>query len=78
MILEIVFWLFITLLLISLLLTYIFNMGTTLWEIFVSLINTKTVDLRTKFGEWAGKKKIHKNILYILFFEKEKIIFKNI
>ncbi|KAG6803641.1 inactive hydroxysteroid dehydrogenase-like protein 1 isoform X1 [Apis mellifera caucasica] len=53
MILEIVFWLFFTLLLISLLLTYIFNMGTTLWEIFVSLINTKTVDLRTKFGEWA-------------------------
>lgn len=76
MILEIVFWLFFTLLLISLFLTYIFNMGTTLWEIFVSLINTKTVDLRTKFGEWAGK--IHKNILDILFLKREKIIFKNI
>lgn len=43
-------------------------MGTTLWEIFVSLINTKTVDLRTKFGEWAGKiHKIYINKKYIRY-----------
>lgn len=27
----------------------------TLWEIIIQIYDKKSVDLRTKFGEWAGK-----------------------
>lgn len=53
MLLQIAFWPIIVLLLVWLSLNYIRKFVNTLWEIFMPLIGTKPVDLRSKYGEWA-------------------------
>ncbi|XP_076752429.1 inactive hydroxysteroid dehydrogenase-like protein 1 [Xylocopa sonorina] len=51
--LQIAFWLLIGLLFVWLLSSSISNVISALWEIFMPIIDSKPVDLRTKFGEWA-------------------------
>lgn len=52
--LRMIFWLLIGLLFFWLLLDYVSKIVGILWEILVPIIDSKPVDLRTKFGEWAG------------------------
>ncbi|XP_076166474.1 inactive hydroxysteroid dehydrogenase-like protein 1 [Ptiloglossa arizonensis] len=51
--LQIALWLPIGLLVFWLLLNYIGKIVDALWEILMPIIDTKPIDLRTKFGEWA-------------------------
>nr|XP_003706965.2 PREDICTED: inactive hydroxysteroid dehydrogenase-like protein 1 isoform X1 [Megachile rotundata] len=53
MLLQLALWLVIVLILVWLSLNYISKLVNALWEIFLPLIGTKPVDLRSKFGEWA-------------------------
>ncbi|CAK9802329.1 Inactive hydroxysteroid dehydrogenase-like protein 1 [Anthophora quadrimaculata] len=53
MMLQIVLWLLVGLLLLWLFLNYISKVASILWEILMPIVDTKPVDLRTKFGEWA-------------------------
>lgn len=54
--LQIALWLPIGLLVFWLLLNYIGKIVDALWEILMPIIDTKPIDLRTKFGEWAGER----------------------
>ena len=53
--LQIIFWLFIILLLSLLVLNVVTRIGSTLWQIIVLIIDSKPIDLRARFGDWAGK-----------------------
>lgn len=53
MMLEIAFWLLIGLILVWLLLSYVSKVAGVLWDVLMPIIDSKPVDLRAKFGEWA-------------------------
>ncbi|XP_076640227.1 inactive hydroxysteroid dehydrogenase-like protein 1 isoform X2 [Colletes latitarsis] len=53
MMLQIAFWLLIGLLVLWLLINYLSKVIGALWEVFMPLIDTKPINLRSKFGEWA-------------------------
>ncbi|KAK1126916.1 hypothetical protein K0M31_004537 [Melipona bicolor] len=51
--LQIIYWLFIILLSSLLVLTIITRIGSILWQIIVLIIDSKSIDLRATFGDWA-------------------------
>ncbi|CAD1477908.1 unnamed protein product, partial [Heterotrigona itama] len=51
--LQIIFWLFIILLLSLLVLNVVTRIASTLWQIIVPIINSKSINLRARFGDWA-------------------------
>ncbi|XP_054014686.1 inactive hydroxysteroid dehydrogenase-like protein 1 [Hylaeus anthracinus] len=53
MMLQLAFWLLIGLLVAWLLLNNVGSVVRAFWEFLVPLVNTKPIDLRKKFGEWA-------------------------
>lgn len=53
--LQIAFWLLVGLLFVWLLFNYLSKIIDALWEIVAIFIDSRPVDLRSKFGEWAGK-----------------------
>jgi len=55
MLLSIAFWLLVSLIGFWILLGPTTKVLRALWEIIIQIYDRKTVDLRTKFGEWAGK-----------------------
>lgn len=55
MLLSIAFWLLVSLIGFWILLGPATKVLHTLWEIIIQIYDKKSVDLRTKFGEWAGK-----------------------
>lgn len=57
MLITIAFWLLVTLICFWILLGPVTRFLRVLWEIIMQIYNKKAIDLRTKFGEWAGKSK---------------------
>lgn len=51
------FWLLVILIAFWILLGPVTRFLRVLWEIIMQIYNKETIDLRTKFGEWAGKRK---------------------
>jgi len=61
MLITIAFWILVTLTIFWILLGPVMRFLHILWEIIVQIYNKKTIDLRTKFGEWASK---HEKIIF--------------
>jgi len=55
MLITIAFWILVILTIFWILLGPVMRFLRILWEIIVQIYNNKTIDLRTKFGEWASK-----------------------
>lgn len=72
MLLFIAFWLLVSLIAFWILLEPVTKVLHTLWEIIIQIYDKKPVDLRTKFGEWAGKY----DKIFLKYFVKEFYIFK--
>lgn len=77
MLLSIAFWLLVSLIGLWILLGPVTKVVRALWEIIVQTCNKKTVDLRTQFGEWAGKYDklfftyiLGKNFIFLKFEER--------
>lgn len=68
MLLLIAFWLLVSLILLGPITKFL----RTLWEIIIQIYDKKPVDLRTKFGEWAGKY----DKLFLRYLVKQFYIFK--
>lgn len=72
MLLLIAFWLLVSLIAFWILLEPVMKVLHTLWEIIIQIYDKKPVDLRTKFGEWAGKY----DKIFLRYLVKEFYIFK--
>lgn len=70
---TIAFWMLVTLITFWILFGPVMRFLRVLWEIIVlcKIYNKETIDLRTKFGEWAGKRE------KIISFELEFYVFLN-
>lgn len=55
MLLTMAFWTLVTLITSWILLGPVTRVLRFLWEIIMQIYDKTTIDLRTKFGEWAGK-----------------------
>lgn len=71
MLMSIAFWLLVSLIAFWILLGPATKVLRTLWEIIIQIYDKKSVDLRTKFGEWAGKY----DQLFLRYLVKEFYIF---
>lgn len=70
MLLSITFWLLVSLIAFWILLGPVTKVLRTLWEIIMQIYDKKPIDLKTKFGEWAGKY----NKLFLRYLVKEYFI----
>jgi len=61
MLITIAFWILVILTIFWILLGPVMRFLHILWEIIMQIYNKKTIDLRTKFGEWASK---HEKIIF--------------
>lgn len=55
--LQLALWLLAGAILLWLLMNYVDQVIGALWEILMPIVDSKPIDLQTKFGEWAGNRR---------------------
>lgn len=67
MLLTVTFWVLVLLIIFWILLGPVMRFLRVLWEIIMQIYNKQTIDLRTKFGEWASKCEKFISLVFLIY-----------